>query len=832
MISFRKIIAGMLAAAITAFSCPTAVFAENDTSLEEQQDLSVPEFYSKGSTGFGMKAGTFVAVPVTVSRSENGVFSYFDMTLSCESDEIVINTKKRSFLGDGSDTLFKTTFDITAPRTAVAGKYPLILTIDVYDLNRTLAETYTFDYSMTVSSDLNVNGLTIVSCEPTKPVIEPGDMFDLVVTLKNTSGIDIVGAEVELTDLDRSKFVLDKGFTKQSVNIANGQTGTVRFSMIAQNGIAYVRENIGLTLSYSIDKNKPDLARQESTTIILKCKPAEGNEAVSYGQHDLTMTKYEVSSAEVKDGTKFTLSLEIKNNGKNDISAARVSLNVDGIKFAMDKGLGYSDFDIKSGAAKNFTFSLIGAPGISSVRETIPVVIDFAGNSSTEYATVTCAPSGNNASESMGKYDLTMTGYSVSVPAVAENTMFDLTLSLTNSSNRKIEKARISLQNLDGMKFAANSGLTYKDMDIAAGETKTASFSLIGCSGISSVREVIPIEIDFGDISSTVYATITCVPSSNNGTDANGEKVFAPNIIIESYTFGGDYVTAGQQFPLYITIMNASSSAVVENLKVTINGGASMVDGSRAFSPANSSNSFFFERLGMKQTENISMDLLAKADAAPNSYPVEISFAYEYSVGKERYQAQGNVETLTIPLRQEDRLTVNDPELPGWAVNVGEIVSLSTSAVNKGKSGVYNVTVTVEGEGFSAETPSYYIGNIASGTEEYYDAKLTPYMDGEISGELVFTYEDANGEEKEIRKPFVFSAMSFNYDDMGYFDDGMNFDDGMMPADGEQAEEGFPLWAWFAIGGSVAVIAVVVIIIIVKANKKKAAEAEDDDEDL
>ena len=828
MISIRKIVAGLLAAAITAVSCPAVIFAQSSTSAEEQE-LGVPEFIAVGSNGFNMRAGTHVYMPVEVLRTEEGSFSYLQMSLSCESSELTIENTVHKLTGYDDKNVYNTSFDVNAPVTAAAGKYPLVLKVDVFDNNRQLSKSFSFNYTMTVTSELDVAGMTIVSCEPSISVIRPGDAFDLVITIRNTTGIDIKDAELELTDIDKSKFVLDKGFSKQYVNVENGRTGTVKFSMIAQNGLAYVRETLGLTLTYTLDKNKPELQRQTSTSINLKCQPTAGNDSVSYGAHDLTMTGYTVSSSEIKDGTKFTLTVEVRNNSRNDISSARVSVTADGTKFSLDKGLGYNDFDIKSGASKKFTFELIGAPGIASIRESIPVVIDFGGNSSTVYATVNCVPSNSKASESAGKYDLTMTGYTVSVPAVSENTQFDLTISLTNTSNKNIEKARISLQNLDGQKFAANSGLTYKDIDLTAGETRAATFSLIGCSGISSVREVIPIEINFGEISEIVYATVACVPKSTEGTDENGEKVFAPNIIIENYTFGGEYVTAGQQFPLYLTIKNTSASATIENLKVTINGGASIVDGSRAFSPANSSNSFFFEQLGTKQSDDITIELLAKADAAPNSYPVEITFSYEYSVGKERYQAQGNTETLTIPLRQEDRLTVNDPELPGWAVNVGELVSLSTSAVNKGKSSVYNVTVTVEGDGFTAETPTYYIGNIASGTEEYYDAKLTPFMDGELSGELLFTYEDANGEAKEIRKPFTFSAMSFDYSNMGGFDEGM-YDEGMMP-EGE-AEEGFPLWAWFAIGGSVVVIAVVVTIIIVKANKKKAAAAEDDDEDI
>ena len=366
-------------------------------------------------------------------------------------------------------------------------------------------------------------------------------------------------------------------------------------------------------------------------------------------------------------------------------------------------------------------------------------------------------------------------------------------------------------------------------MSIKSGETKTQTFRLIGCKGIASIREAIPVQIDYGEVTSTVYATVKCVPKADaQGED--GKKVFAPNIIINSYTFGGDFVTAGQKFPLHLDIENMSTAAVVENLTVTVSGGATGTDGSVAYSPANSSNSFFFDRLDTHETKSIDMDLLAKADAAPNSYPLEITFSYEYSVGDERFQANPVMSKLSIPLRQEDRLVINEPEIPNWGINVGEMCQINVSLVNKGKSDVYNVSATVTGEGigsmFMVETPTYYIGNIKSGSEEYYDAKITPLMEGEVSGEIVFTYEDANNESKENRIPFTLTAQQMMFDP-GMMD-GMDMGMEEMPAD----EGGMPWWVWLIIGGGACIVVIIVIVVIVKANKKKKAELVGDDEDL
>ena len=97
--------------------------------------------------------------------------------------------------------------------------------------------------------------------------------------------------------------------------------------------------------------------------------------------------------------------------------------------------------------------------------------------------------------------------------------------------------------------------------------------------------------------------------------------------------------------------------------------------------------------------------------------------------------------------------------------------------VNKGKSSVYNVTVDVEGEGFDKTSTAYYIGNVDSGKEEYYDTRIIPNIsEGEVKGNIVVTYEDANGSPKELTQEFIIPVMSMNYD----YDPGMddfNYDD-------------------------------------------------------
>ena len=682
-------------------SCHIAECVETKPVEEPEEDLSVPSYTLDSVTSNTIKAGASGTVKVNLRHVGKGTISTVAAMLSSSDSDVIVEdvSEKRSASLSPSYS-----FKVSVPETAAAGVYNLTLNVTVFNKIGAAAGNYTYSIPVTVTTDVNNSALSVKSYKTSKEVIRPEDKFDLTLTLQNNCGIDLENIEVTLDGLDSSKFVLDGGFSKQTVSIRDGKTGKVTFPLVACKGISLERESIAVQAAYSINPAKPENTQSLETSVILICKP---------------------------DGEK----------------------------------------------------------------------------------------------QELGKHDLTMTDYKVSSSAVAENTRFTLSLTLENTSKTKIENARLSILGLDGTKFAIDSGLTYVDFNISAGKTKSFSFDILGCEGISSVREVIPILIEYGTVSAEVSATIPCAPKENKDDD----KVFAPNIIIESYDFGGDYVTAGDTFPLRVAIKNTSSESVIENLKVTVNGASNSLDGGIAYSPANSSNSFFFETLGMKASTEIALDLLAKGDATPNSYPVEITFVYEYSTNGERYQASPVTETITIPLQQEDRLTVNEPEYPNYTVNVGEMCYISTSLVNKGKSGVYNVTASVEGEGFTADTLSYYIGNINSGSEEYYDVQITPNAEGEIKGEIVITYEDANGTEKEQRMPFSFMAAQFNYEEMY----GMEFDTPMGEFEGEMPVEGGGVNIIAVVIGAAVVIAIVVIVIVVVVKKRKRKkESEDDDEDI
>ena len=155
----------------------------------------------------------------------------------------------------------------------------------------------------------------------------------------------------------------------------------------------------------------------------------------------------------------------------------------------------------------------------------------------------------------------------------------------------------------------------------------------------------------------------------------------------------------------------------------------------------------------------------------------------------------------------------------------GDSFNLTMNLYNKGKSILYNVSVRLESDSLKADE-NYYAGNMDSGSNKSYDVMVTPVdgFSGMAEGDIVVSYEDADGNVTEKRTPISVNVVSYDYgnDDM----DGMTEDD--MPTDAMPESTGFPSWAWFVIGGVVIAAGAIVAVVV---RKRKKAKVDDDEMD-
>lgn len=834
---FAAAAASLAAVSIIATSIPYTMMAESNPPSAEQP--SEPTLGGSAFSGGYSVTSSRITKDSTVTIDTETYIPISNFENDLDAWNMVDSFNVFAFApSNESFTLNDTSGILTNPRIIGSFLYVTTTFVNAAYTGKGNSFTYNICYNSGGQSITVPITVSVAECEPETSPITPDDpsAAKFALASSNTYTLNAGGSgslTIQLKNLNNGSFANvaatlsspDGNVLVETTETQTSSSSRPQFTFRASAPASTPSGIYNLTLAISVFGSNGGELSTGSFTIPVRVESS----VVSTG---LTVAAYDVSKKEVQSGDSFELSLTLKNDCKIDLKDVKVTLDgLDSSKFVLDGGFSTKIVSINKDGSAKVTFPLVACDGISNVRESIPVQVEYKIAQNSDAAQVfstsvilQCKPKeGAKPGDEYGQYDISMTDYSFSSNAVKKGTKFNLSITLQNTSARDINNARVTVQELTGSKFAIDGGLTYRSFDIKAGESLSFVFPLIGCDGISSMREVIPVELSFGSITSTVYTTVTCDPPEQTNPD---ETVFSPPIIIQNYDFGGEYVTGGTAFPLKLTVQNADSSTAIENLKVTISGGAGNGDSGVAFSPANSSNSFFIESLPAKGTTDIEIDLLPRADSKPDSYPVNVHFEFEYIANGKRAKGEAITETITIPLQQEDRFTLN-PAQYSESVGLGEMVYISTSFVNKGKSAVYNVTADVEGEGFDKTQGTYYVGNVNSGSEEYYDVQITPNVEGNVKGDIVVTYEDSNGTQKEQRLPFSFNVISYNWD-MPIIDDPGMIDPGMTDP-GMEGEGGFPTWAWFAIGGGAVVIAIIVIVIIVK-HKKKKRELEDDDD--
>ena len=144
---------------------------------------------------------------------------------------------------------------------------------------------------------------------------------------------------------------------------------------------------------------------------------------------------------------------------------------------------------------------------------------------------------------------------------------------------------------------------------------------------------------------------------------------------------------------------------------------------------------------------------------------------------------------------------------------------ISLEFFNTGKVTLYNMMVKLDGD-FQTENASYYVGNFATGSSEYFEGMVIPSQPGELKGAVLFTYEDSTGQMQELRKEFTLNVM-----EMPPMEE---FPGEMPPMEEEPAGLKGILkskWLWISL---VAILAVVGGVIFYKKKKKKKEMAFDE----
>jgi hypothetical protein len=439
----------------------------------------------------------------------------------------------------------------------------------------------------------------------------------------------------------------------------------------------------------------------------------------------------------------------------------------------------------------------------------------------------------DSSSETENQGQLTVSSYKLDHSPVREGETFGLTLTVKNTGSVACDNV-LSVLDLSGAEGVSIRGETDTKTlgNLSPGAAATVSYPLACLAKMETGSYPVGISLSADDTdksASKIYLPITGTKTGKDDTGEVGDS--KPQLIIESYDFGGKAVTGGQEFNLSMNVRN-TGSIPIDNCKMTVGSDTGDSDSDKApttgsiFTPSQSSNTFFIKTLGAGATVKKEIALLPKADAAPNSYGVIVNFSYDAVVDGKR-QTLTSQETITIPLSQPIRFEIGEPALsnPFFAGEAGQI---SVDYVNKGKSKVYNVSVELAGN-FDTEEGTQYIGNLDSGSSDTFQAALTPQKEGALSGTATFSYEDASGKVTTVVREFSTEVQAAEAPAMGG-PDGMN-PEGKPGAGPQNGGPGWKLWAGIAAGVVVIIAGTVVFLKKRKAKKLRLLEETDDYDD-
>ncbi|MDD2620282.1 MAG: hypothetical protein PHC92_06405 [Syntrophomonadaceae bacterium] len=279
-------------------------------------------------------------------------------------------------------------------------------------------------------------------------------------------------------------------------------------------------------------------------------------------------------------------------------------------------------------------------------------------------------------------------------------------------------------------------------------EFKFAPFKIYADPSMESGTYPLDLSMKYKDESNKDYSKEAKVFITVEGTGPEGQnKKATPKLIIDNYSYAGEYVRAGVVFPLQISFLNTSQGKDINNIKISLSFEENM------FSPVNNSNSFFVDNIPAGSSVQRIIRLKPKVDAANKNYNITVDIEYEDSKGT-KYTGK---ELIGIPVTQEIKLLASEIEMPTEAF-AGAPLAISVDYYNTGRSLIRNLMIHTEGN-FKVKDGNVYIGNLESGKSDYYDVTITPEQEGKITGKIIFDYDDDIGKHYKSEKSFDMQVM-------------------------------------------------------------------------
>jgi hypothetical protein len=580
-----------------------------------------------------------------------------------------------------------------------------------------------------------------------------------------------------------------------SLVIPSGGKQTVSFSAAiaktAQTGERTCKFDANLKDSGGADLTNQKTLEENTYFTVYEKMSTEGTDSKTVAAVDISHSIEPAGGFVQGDDNK--LKIEFYNYGNTTIKNTVVSLTLpDGLSIyngSNQAQLGY----VSVGNRKTVEFPITVKDGIDS--KNYPVEVEILGlnfmNGDVVAKKTFYIPVQGDGSISSNNIAIT----NVNIPdEVNSGTAFNLAFTVQNTGTSEVKNVKVAVEPEDGI---INKSKNIFIDNIPKGGSKQYAVSLYSFDGAD--EKSYPIKITASPTNSsenettsgvTQYATVTIL---SDGTTAK-----KPQLMVDSYSYGGSAVQAGDDFYLNLGLFNTSGKTL-SNVKVSLS------DADGVFVPAEGSSSFFIDSIKAKGHFTKSIRLTSKPEAEQKTTPITVTMSYEVGSG-DPLEA---TDTIAIPITQRSRLVVDDI-VPPMEIYVGQQGTCELEFYNMGKTPLNNLRVNCEGNFDVMESNSYYAGNMETGKSDSYRFNYIPRDLGTMEGTVTFTFEDGNGDAQFLEVPFTFEVM-----DAPVFED----DAFLM----EEEKKPVP-WA-LIIAGVVIVFATVAGILFKKHRKRKLNKA-------
>ena len=420
----------------------------------------------------------------------------------------------------------------------------------------------------------------------------------------------------------------------------------------------------------------------------------------------------------------------------------------------------------------------------------------------------------------------------------------NLTIQLKNNTGYDATDVKVTISNLGAIILNSFTD-TVEIGDVDGKETIKATFPIKFPKDPSEqmmLTAIVTYKGENSEVSESFNIYLRC---TENSAPADTSSL-TPKVIVSNYQTDVEKIVSGDEFILTFVLKNTSVDKDIKNMTVNVIPGADSAGNGTIFSPIDGTTSFYTAQLNKSGELEYSIKLKTSASAGARSYPITISYNFEYENGGYYTSGQGSMD-INLPVTQPIKFELMEWYPPTECYGA-DGCTISFQYFNKSKNPMSNLAVSVEGDFYM---PTQYVGTLAASSYDFFYGQIYP-NDPSAIGEmkqaiLVFTFEDASSNEHRVEYPFdILICEGFVYDDSGMYGeediiygpgvvfDPEEFDDPSMSVDGESEGEGIlPAWAWYAIGsGALVVIAIIIIVCVTKKRKNALLDDYDDDDDF